>query len=139
MSENLYCEVQGLNPGDSAASVVEARSVQRRTKGYVILDSTWARRLGVRRSGGMYRIVHRELMERLRLQQVPMDRVLNPSALQGGRGHTVDRLPLDDIVALGHSHLVGFYETEAFLVDSVRMVRWSRCYGTRGTSLLPSH
>jgi hypothetical protein len=46
----------------------------------------------------MYRITHRELMERLaQLQQVPLERLTH-----------------------GHSHFVGFYETEAFLVDSVR-------------------
>jgi hypothetical protein len=38
--------------------------------GPVVLEKTWGRRFGVRRSGGMYRIAHRELMQRLtELQQ----------------------------------------------------------------------
>lgn len=98
MIENLYGEDRRPDPGDSATSVSRVRSVKRRTKGYVVLDTTWARRLGVRRSGGMYRIARWQLMERLQQLQPP----------------------LDDIVARGHPHFVEFYETEAFLVDSVR-------------------
>lgn len=99
MVENLHGESSGTNPADSATSVSKVRSVKRRTTGYVVLDSTWARRLGVRRSGGTYRITRRELMERLRqLQQTPIERVLS---------------------AHSSSHFVGFYETETFLVDSV--------------------
>ncbi|MGH3768055.1 MAG: hypothetical protein ACRDTX_23390 [Pseudonocardiaceae bacterium] len=38
-----------------------------------MLEKTWARRFGVRRSGGMYRIAHWELMERFKeLQQTPV-------------------------------------------------------------------
>lgn len=89
MIEDINGDARGPAPGDSATSVSRVRSVQRRTNGYVVLDSTWARHLGIRRSGGMYRITRRELMERLkRALEVP-------------------------------SHFVGFYETEAFLVDSV--------------------
>ncbi len=121
MTENLYGDAGRPDPGDSATSVSKVHSVKRRTKGYVVLDSTWARRLGIRRSGGMYRIARRELMERLkRLQQAPMERVLSPSTVQGGRGLTANEPSLDDIVAHGHSHFVGFYETESFLVHSVR-------------------
>ena len=41
-------------------------------KGPVVLEKTWARRFGVRRSGGMYRIAHWELMKRFKeLQQTP--------------------------------------------------------------------
>jgi len=65
------------------------RSHTRRGNGYVLLDSTWAKRLGVRRTGGLYRIGRRDLADRL-------------AALQD------------------HSHVVGFHEIEAFLVDSVR-------------------
>jgi MEDS: MEthanogen/methylotroph, DcmR Sensory domain len=90
-------------------------------KGYVVLDSTWARRLGVRRSAGQYRIGRRELTERLKLQQAPMERVLSPLALQRGRGLTGNESPLDDTVTAGHhSHFVEFYETEAFPIDSIR-------------------
>jgi hypothetical protein len=94
----------------------------RRANGHVVLDSTWAGRLGVRRSAGMYRIARRDLMVRLeQLQQAPMAQTLSPSAVPGGRGLTVNERSLNDIVALeSHSHFVGFYEIEAFLVDSVR-------------------
>jgi hypothetical protein len=58
-------------------------------------------------------------MERLRqLQQAPIEQVLSPSAVQDARGVAANEL--DDIVAHSSSHFVGFYETEAFLVDSVR-------------------
>lgn len=67
----------------------------------------------------MHRITRRELLERLRqLQQTPIERVLSPSAVQDARGLATNEL--DDIAADGHSHFVEFYETEAFLVDSVR-------------------
>ena len=35
------------------------------TKGPVVLEKTWGRCLGVRRSGGMYRIAHWKLTQRL--------------------------------------------------------------------------
>jgi hypothetical protein len=118
MIENLHGEASGANAADSATSVPKARSVKRRTTGYVVLDSTWARRLGVRRSGGTYRITRRELLGRLRqLQQTPIERVLSPSAVQDARGPAGKEL--DDIVAYSSPHFVGFYETETFLVDSV--------------------
>jgi MEDS: MEthanogen/methylotroph, DcmR Sensory domain len=91
------------------------------SKGYVVLDSTWARLLGVRRSGGKYRIGRRELTERLKLQQAPMEEVLSPLVLQGGRGLTANGSPLDDTVtAEPQSHFIEFYETEAFPIDSIR-------------------
>ncbi|HEX4099038.1 MAG TPA: hypothetical protein VHY21_00635 [Pseudonocardiaceae bacterium] len=65
------------------------RSRARRGNGYVLLDSTGAKRLGVRRTSGLHRIGRRDLADRLAAQQ-------------------------------DHSHVVGFYEIEAFLVDSVR-------------------
>jgi hypothetical protein len=94
----------------------------RRANGHVVLDSTWAGRLGVRRSGGMYRIARRDLMVRLeQLQQAPMEQILSPSAVPDGRSLTVNKRSINDIAGLnGYSHFVGFYETEAFLVDSVR-------------------
>ncbi len=49
-----------------------------------------------------------------------MERVVSQHAVQGGRGLTANGPPLDDLVARGHPHFVEFYETEAFLVDSVR-------------------
>lgn len=117
MIENLHGEDRRPGPGDSATSVSRVRSVKRRTKGYVVLDTTWARRLGVRRSGGIYRIARWQLMERLQqLQQAPVERVLSESAVQGG-DLTANEPPLEDIVARGHPHFVEFYETEAFLVD----------------------
>jgi hypothetical protein len=69
----------------------------------------------------MYRIGRRELMERLKVQQAPLERVLSPLAVQGGRGLTANETPLGDTVTVeGHAHSVEFYETEAFLVESVR-------------------
>ncbi len=121
MIEDIYGEARGPDPGDSTTSVSEVRSVKRRTKGYVVLDSTWARRLGVRRSRGMYRISHRELAEYLRqLQHGPIERELSRSPMPTSRGLTAKEPPLDDIAALDRQHSVGFYETEAFLVHSVR-------------------
>jgi hypothetical protein len=91
-------------------------------RGYVVLDSTWARRLGVRRSsGGVYRIARWELMERVKLQQAPMEGVLSPLALQGSRGLTANESRLDNTVtAEYHSHFVEFYDTEAFPIDAIR-------------------
>ena len=103
MIEDRYGDVRGPDPGEPATSVSRVHSGKRRTNGYVMLDSTWARQLGVRRSGGVYRIGRRKLMDRLKeLQQIPT---------QGGGDLTAN-------VEL-HSHFVGFYETEKFLVDSV--------------------
>lgn len=82
---------------------------QHRSRGYVLLDRAWAERLGVRRSGGVYRIGRRELADRL-------------AGLSAAK-HLVDplRVQPDDILTLGGcSHVVGFYGTEAFLTGSVR-------------------
>ena len=47
----------------------------------VVLAKTWARRFGVRRSGGMYRIAHWELMKRLiELGQTPLEKTAGSSA-----------------------------------------------------------
>lgn len=94
-------------------------------RGYVVLDSTWARRLGVRRSsGGMYRIARWKLTECLQqLQLDSMEQVVGLSSVVGGRGFTDSKpaLALDDIVAVKtHPHFVEFYETETFLVDCVQ-------------------
>ncbi|HVE96634.1 MAG TPA: MEDS domain-containing protein [Pseudonocardiaceae bacterium] len=96
----------------------------RRPNGYVLLDGAWAERLGVQRTGGLYRIGRRELADRLARLSATMPladhvqgwiRSLTANEPQG------DELQRDDIVAReSHSHVVGFYETEAFLVDSVR-------------------
>lgn len=67
-----------------------------RPNAYVLLDRAWAERLGVQRTGGVYRIGRRDLADRLAR--------LNETAL----------------ARKGHSHVVGFYETDAFLVTSVR-------------------
>jgi DcmR-like sensory protein len=61
----------------------------RRPNNYVLLDRAWAERLGVQRTGGVYRIGRRDLADRLA-------RLSEPSS--------------------GGAHLVGFYETESFLV-----------------------
>lgn len=88
----------------------------RRPNGYVLLDSTWAERLGVQRTGGLYRIGRRDLADRLARLNATL-----PLADQVQGGMTANEPQRDDIVALeGHSHVVGFYETESFLVDSVR-------------------
>jgi hypothetical protein len=43
------------------------------------------------------------------------------TTVPGGRGLTANEPQRDDIVVVeGHSHVVGFYETEAFLTESVR-------------------
>jgi DcmR-like sensory protein len=78
--------------------------------------------LGVRRSGGMYRIARQDLMVRLeQLQQAPMEQILSPSAVPGGRSLPANKRSINDIADLDtYSHFVGFYETESFLVDSVR-------------------
>ncbi len=104
MTEDRYGDVRGSDAGESATSVSRVRSAKRRTNEYVVLDSTWARHLGVRRSGGMYRIARRKLMDRLKeIQQIPVQ----------ADGDLTANVEL-------HSHFVGFYETEEFLVDSVR-------------------
>ena len=104
MTEDRYGDVRGSDAGESATSVSRVRSAKRRTNEYVVLDSTWARHLGVRRSVGMYRIARRKLMDRLKeLQQIPVQ----------ADGDLTANVEL-------HSHFVGFYETEEFLVDSVR-------------------
>lgn len=68
-----------------------------------MLDSTWAHRLGVRRSSeGIYRIAHWKLMkylEQLQLGQPALD---------------------DIIVGESHPHFVEFYDTEAFLIHCVQ-------------------
>lgn len=81
-------------------------------RGYVLLDSNWARLLGVwQSSGGMYRIGRRELRERLeQLQQAPRERVVRLSAVEGGRGLIRSTPWLDNIVAWeSHPHFVEFY------------------------------
>ena len=56
---------------------VSAGPAHKGANGYVVLDRTWAQRLGVQRTAGTYRIRRRELIERLTmLQQRPMERVL---------------------------------------------------------------
>lgn len=55
-----------------------------RSYGSVILDTAWAERLGVQRVGGVYRITHRELTQRLAQ--------LQPSHL-GQPVHLDDRRP----------------------------------------------
>lgn len=90
------------------------------TKGHVVLERTWGRHFGVRRSGGMYRIAHWELMQRLKeFQQAPMERGVGSSTMPSGLAE--NESPLEGVIAVeGHPHFVGFYETEVFLVDSVR-------------------
>ncbi|MGH3984518.1 MAG: MEDS domain-containing protein [Pseudonocardiaceae bacterium] len=91
----------------------------RKPNGYVVLDRAWAERLGVQRTSGLYRIGRRDLAERLaRLSDAkPLAAQLHARI----RGLTANESQCDDIAAPeGHSHAVGFYETEAFLVGSVR-------------------
>lgn len=61
-----------------------------RPNGLIVLDQAWARRLGVQRVGGVYRIRRRELVERLaQLQREQTDRSVRPSwllELAAGRG-----------------------------------------------------
>lgn len=53
-----------------------------RPNGLIVLDQAWARRLGVQRVGGVYRIRRRELVERLaQLQREQTDRSVRPSWL----------------------------------------------------------
>lgn len=91
----------------------------RRPNGYVLLDSVWAERLGVKRTGGLYRIARRDLADRL--AELSATSPLGNRVQDGIGGRTANEPQRGDIVALeGHSHVVGFYDTEAFLVDSVR-------------------
>lgn len=72
----------------------QRRTVRRNSRNnYVVLDRTWAERLGVHRTGGVYRIGRRDLADRLARLSEPRS---------------------------GYPHIVGFYETEAFLVDCMR-------------------
>lgn len=111
MIENLTGDAR---EPDSATSASTARPVKRATNGYVVLDSTWGRRLGVRRSGGLYRITRRELLARLNeLQQAPPEQKQDPA-------QTANQPQRDDHTAPDtQPHVVVFYEAEAFLVDSV--------------------
>ena len=91
----------------------------RRPNGYVLLDSVWAERLGVKRTGGLYRIARRDLADRL--AELSATLPLGNRVQDGIAGRAANEPQRGDIVALeGHSHVVGFYETEVFLVDSVR-------------------
>lgn len=91
----------------------------RRSNGYVLLDRAWAERLGVRRSGGLYRIGRRELADRLAALSGAKPQVGQPQT--GIRDLAANETPRDDLVTLGDcSHVVGFYETAAFLAGSVR-------------------
>ena len=91
----------------------------RTPNGYVLLDRAWAERLGVRRSGGLYRIGRRELADRLAALSAAKPLV---DQLQAGiHALAANQPPHDDLVTLGGcSHVVGFYETAAFLAGSVR-------------------
>jgi hypothetical protein len=51
------------SPADPPVDAERRRST--RSYGSVILDQAWASRLGVQRVGGVYRITHRELQQRL--------------------------------------------------------------------------
>ena len=91
----------------------------RRPNGHVLLDRAWAERLGVRRSGGLYRIGRRELADRLAALSGAKPQVGQPQT--GIRDLAANEAPRDDLVTLGDcSHVVGFYETAAFLAGSVR-------------------
>jgi hypothetical protein len=56
-------------PADPPVVAEDCRST--RSYGSVILDQAWASRLGVQRVGGVYRITHRELQQRLAQMQAP--------------------------------------------------------------------
>ena len=71
----------------------------------------------MQRTGGQYRIGRRDLADRL--AQLSTALPLAGRVQSGIRGLTANDPPRDDIVH-GDSHVVGFYETEAFLVDCVR-------------------
>lgn len=45
----------------------------------VLLDHSWAKKLGISRTGGVYRIGRRELMRRLGLEQTGRDSGARPS------------------------------------------------------------
>jgi hypothetical protein len=64
-----------------------ARRLGGRRNGWVVLDQAWAARLGVPRTGGVYRIRHRELLGRLaRLQVQHADHTAGAQARRGRRG-----------------------------------------------------
>jgi|SRR5947209_1931090 len=91
----------------------------RTSNGYVLLDHAWAERLGVRRSGGLYRIGRRELADRLAALTAAKPLV---EQLQADiHALAPNQPPGDDLVTLGGCpHVVGFYETAASLAGSVR-------------------
>jgi hypothetical protein len=91
----------------------------RKPNGFVLLDRAWADRLGVRRSGGLYRIGRRELADRL--AGLSGAKPLVDQLQAGIRDRAANEPQRDDLVTLGGcSHVVGFYETAAFLAGSVR-------------------
>lgn len=53
--------------------IERAANRARRADHWVLLDSSWAQRLGVKRSGGVYRIRSRELFRRLAEECVGVD------------------------------------------------------------------
>jgi hypothetical protein len=64
-------EPLAASPADPTVGSEPRRST--RSYGSVILDQAWANRLGVQRVGGVYRITHRELQQRLaQLQPRPV-------------------------------------------------------------------
>ena len=99
--------------------MIPHRRQNHRPNGYVLLDSAWAQRLGVQRTGGLYRISRRDLAHRLARLSATLP--LADRTHGGIRGLTINEPQRDDIAGLAHdSHVVGFYETDAHLADTVR-------------------
>lgn len=98
--------------------MIPHRRQNHRPNGYVLLDSAWAQRLGVQRTGGLYRISRRDLAHRLARLSATLP--LADRTHGGIRGLTINE-PQHGIAGLAHdSHVVGFYETDAHLADTVR-------------------
>ena len=115
MTEDICGDAREPKPGQSATCVPRTHSVKSRTKGYVLLDSTWASILGVHRSGGVYRITHWQLRERLaQLQPSYPETVLLQSVVPGDAGPTTNKAVHHGPAANHtHSHFIEFFKTDA--------------------------
>lgn len=97
----------------------------RTTNGYVLLDRAWAERLGVRRSGGLYRIGRRELADRLAALSAAKPLV---DQLQAGiHALAANQPPYDDLVAVRQPFsLFCAYPIRSFDADAEQFSRFVR-------------
>src|SRR5947209_15141777 len=92
--------------GGGTMPMIPHRRQNHRPNGYVLLDSAWAQRLGVQRTGGLYRISRRDLAHRLARLSATLP--LADRTHGGIRGLTINEPQRDDIAGLApDSHVVG--------------------------------